>query len=611
MVVGLHNIEIKQPSEILLLGRRAIENLKEVEILEDFRWNPLLRKWMLFCQISIDTSSVYIGTKTNWYVLVDSDYPFGSIDFYPALQEGIVRTFPHQNYNGIYDDDRPWRKGKLCLDTSVKALGRYGNDEEPRNGENRLLWHFLRAILWLKLASKGELVKSDDYFELPHFPAATLDLIVFSESPVTLQRWNDSDINYGLVQFVELKKDPQILIVKRFKDIRNNDLYLPKWGTEISDAVAYPIVGLWIKLKEIPVMQPWQAPATWGELHEVLMHQGIDLMRHLMNNARFCRDGFPHVLMLGFPIPEYFSGVRTVMNWQAAKLPVLSHGNKFANGFRKGERGYWHRDKTTILRKKEKLQWINTENWHRNEILNRGKLSAKVSQTSILQIGAGSLGSMIAEQLVRADLQKLTVVDPDIVQVGNLTRHMLGMHQIGENKAIQLAHKLNSSIPHSKVKAVNEKFNDSSQFACSDYRVVIDCTGEDQVLHSLNQISWDSSKIFISASLGFAARRLFFYTEYSKSFSSSTYFKLVAPWIERERQSYTENDLPRDGIGCWNPVFPARVDDVWMMSSVAVKNIEKYIQNPSCRTVLLVYEQIWDGDSFCGIELISKEEGDE
>lgn len=69
--------------------------------------------------------------------------------------------------------------------------------------------------------------------------------------------------------------------------------------------------------------------------------------------------------------------------------------------------------------------------------------------------------------------------------------------------------------------------------------------------------------------------------------------------------------MPRDGIGCWNPVFPARVDDVWMMSSVAVKNIEKYIQNPSCRPVLLVYEQIWDGDSFCGIELISKEEGDE
>jgi len=45
-----------------------------------------------------------------------------------------------------------------------------------------------------------------------------------------------------------------------------------------------------------------------------------------------------------------------------------------------------------------------------------------------------------------------------------------------------------------------------------------------------------------------------------------------------------------------------------MMSSIVVKNIEKFIQTPSSRPRLLVYEQKWDGDLFRGVELISEEE---
>lgn len=608
VVEDLHKFETMAPPESLLIGRRAIENLQEVELLEDLRWDPLVNKWVLFCSIRLAQPSDFISKNTNWYVLVDGDYPFGEIGFYPSVKEGLEITFPHQSDNGLYEDNRPWRKGKLCLDSHVKSLGKYGYNEESMNAHGRLLWHFKRALLWLTLASKNELVTSIDPFELPHFPIDSLDLIAFSESPVSFGNWEITDAKYGLVDFIELKESPQIIVTKSYMK-SGKDIYSPKWGTIISESPKYPLIGLWIKLNKIPIIQPWQAPRTWGELQQAMTQQGIDLMNIIQHNARYFRDGLAHILLLGFPIPEFFFGKPIVMNWKAIKLPVLSYGNKFANGFRKGEAGYWQRDRTKIIRKEDQLHWIDTENWHRNEILNRGKLSAKISHTSILQIGAGALGSMIAEQLVRADQQKLTIVDHDVFQVGNLSRHTLGMQQIREQKAIELSRKLNLSVPHSKVRAfLDDVTNESSKITFSDYRVILDCTGEDHVLYKLSQISWNSSKIFISASLGFEAKRLYLYTDYSKHFSAEKYFKLVNPWVHKEREGRSEDEFPRDGIGCWSPIFPARIDDVWMMSSIVVKNIEKYINTPSTNPILMVYEQKWTGDNFCGIELVSQEE---
>ncbi|MBV1768377.1 MAG: hypothetical protein KUA29_08830, partial [Methanobacterium sp.] len=37
-------------------------------------------------------------------------------------------------------------------------------------------------------------------------------------------------------------------------------------------------------------------------------------------------------------------------------------------------------------------------------------------------------------------------------------------------------------------------------------------------------------------------------------------------------------DLPRDGANCWNPVFPARYDDILLATSTAVKIIEDFIK---------------------------------
>ena len=63
-----------------------------------------------------------------------------------------------------------------------------------------------------------------------------------------------------------------------------------------------------------------------------------------------------------------------------------------------------------------------------------------------------------------------------------------------------------------------------------------------------------------------------------------------------------ERELPIEGIGCWNPVFPARADDVWLLvSSVAsvVDDLESVnASNPS----LVVFERVLSEGRSIGVK---------
>ena len=63
--------------------------------------------------------------------------------------------------------------------------------------------------------------------------------------------------------------------------------------------------------------------------------------------------------------------------------------------------------------------------------------------------------------------------------------------------------------------------------------------------------------------------------------------------------------LPREGIGCWHPLFPARIDDVWLMAAAAIKRLEETLAAPPTEPVLVVFEQTIENGHFTGIRLAS------
>ncbi len=76
-----------------------------------------------------------------------------------------------------------------------------------------------------------------------------------------------------------------------------------------------------------------------------------------------------------------------------------------------------------------------------------GLLSRELSKKHVLLAGLGSGGSYIAEQLVRAGVGELTLIDPNTVEPANLSRTTYGWDDVGLPKTLALARQLRRIRP--------------------------------------------------------------------------------------------------------------------------------------------------------------------
>ncbi len=85
-----------------------------------------------------------------------------------------------------------------------------------------------------------------------------------------------------------------------------------------------------------------------------------------------------------------------------------------------------------------------------------------LSSRSVAVIGAGSVGSAIADMLTRAGIGSLILIDDDVLSEENLARHILSGKDLGRPKVEALRDRLVDINPALKVRAMPEKFKDIS-----------------------------------------------------------------------------------------------------------------------------------------------------
>ena len=600
------------PSPELLAGRRALEGMKGVVLLNDWSEYKSLNGWGLHCQLIPDvTGSGLIPSSTDWYVLVSKNYPWGFIKFFPAKENGITQTFPHQNYNGLAKDEFPWRLGNLCLNTPSHALRSERYDIEPYSEHKRLRWHFQRALEWLKAADRNELALPGDPFELPQFSEAKDVEFISLETPETFQHWQQITEVVGQTDLLFIgNKKKKAYVVKAFGSLQGSNLLIPEWGS-LNKAIGNKITGLWLRIPSTLALQPWQAPYTWGELREVCNSQGIDLDRQLRTLLRANKNTGGQILLVGFPVPERIGQLPKQIHWQALKLPLSLYGVKNpVRGFRQTEEYFWKFNRERNFRNETPIYWIESSNWAAAELSSRGALPKELSSKKILVLGAGALGSAIAELLARAGAYRMLILDEDKLEAGNLVRHTLTLEELYTNKAVSISTRLNNVSPHADVKAQACHFppsDGSTLVEIGQCQIVIDCTASDEVLYQLEKFEWGSDRLFISISFGLGARRLFCLSSFGSTFPLNHFRNLITPWLQREFDENGDAEMPREGIGCWNPVFPARSDDVWMLAAVAVKYIEKIGLAASYQSELIVFEQHYEDGLFVGVRQVERE----
>ncbi len=336
--------------------------------------------------------------------------------------------------------------------------------------------------------------------------------------------------------------------------------------------------GIWFRLPRVPVLPPWHLPSSWGELRTALSIFNIsvdDVLRDLLAAVRHQRHC---ILLIGFPAPEKANGTgKARMHWLACSLDGFAHGK--SPGFRPTKAGMWMRDHQTVFQDSRPITWLDSQNWAPERLSSRGQLPAALRTSSWLLIGTGALGSAIAELLVRGGVGELALFDSDLLAGGNLVRHTLDVSTVGQLKAHALRQHLNRASPHAKVTS----FGSFPPAVPTDLDLVngcdliVECTGSDEVLRELAVFRWAKPKRFISLSLGLRAQRLFCFAADGLTFPVSAFRDQLQPFLTEERARATAEDLPREGIGCWNPVFPARADHIWLLAAAAIKELEEIV----------------------------------
>lgn len=101
----------------------------------------------------------------------------------------------------------------------------------------------------------------------------------------------------------------------------------------------------------------------------------------------------------------------------------------------------------------------------------------------VLLIGAGSLGSPLAKSLSRAGIGHLDIVDLQLMDAENTSRHELGMSEVGQGKAQALARRLMQEVPGLTAEGYLADATTWTMRNCKPgmYDLVVECTAESSV----------------------------------------------------------------------------------------------------------------------------------
>lgn len=585
--------------DILRSARRFIEDYDWIKLLDDWQEDKESSSWYLHLSIHIDISTHLFPSDSEWYFIADNAFPSSEVKVFPSVKNSIKTTLYHQAKNDRIADNGLWRLGDICIrENTLSELSHM-----PYGSEELLIASIIRTRQWLEAAAKGTLVQLGDRFELPSFCTLNCKNLIYKEDEDSFKHWQSVKSKVGLVRLNEHEINGfQYYRPSIFLDVENNYIHRMDWGSYFTryNESSKSTIGMWILLDEIPVIRDWQSPSTIKELLSVANRNNLNIIESLKNciftNENQFRDGERHFLLIGFPVPEFFGSANKQIAWEAIQLPRLTGiDGKVINGFRCNETGRWETDKRAILKPGLVLDWCDCNNWDSTSILQRGSLPSDMAEMRVLMIGAGCVGSMVAELLVREGVSHIAIVDDDTLQIGNLTRHTLTINDLELYKADSLCKHLAEINPNVSTKAFTVKIKESTDIlSFGKYDLIIDCSASSQVLKAVSTINSEREIYFASISLSLGAQQFFIALKHGCHFEFDDYVNAVNSYTKSDN-NIDANTFPRNGVGCWHPAFPARMDDIAMGATLSVKSLEQFIKEDNRSSVVLVYSKMKEG----------------
>lgn len=128
---------------------------------------------------------------------------------------------------------------------------------------------------------------------------------------------------------------------------------------------------------------------------------------------------------------------------------------------------------------------------------------------TVAVIGIGSVGSKLAETLLRSGIHRLVLVDGDVFLPGNIERHALDWRDVGFRKANAVCRRLRHIVPGASVEAlpVNLNWQRSAKSHAVQFQtilaadLIVDATGDAPTSLMLGAIAADAGRPLVSVSV--------------------------------------------------------------------------------------------------------------
>jgi len=124
-----------------------------------------------------------------------------------------------------------------------------------------------------------------------------------------------------------------------------------------------------------------------------------------------------------------------------------------------------------------------------------------ITRLKVCIVGAGSVGSYIAEHLVRSGVQSLIVFDHDTVSAANLSRSSFLARHVGGQKVEALQDVCESINPHVTFTGVAKKLEEiprnEAKELFSSVSIFVACTDDPATQKLVNAMAWNLDKISI------------------------------------------------------------------------------------------------------------------
>ncbi len=130
---------------------------------------------------------------------------------------------------------------------------------------------------------------------------------------------------------------------------------------------------------------------------------------------------------------------------------------------------------------------MDTNRYDKQEIFLGKEEQRKIQNSKVVIVGLGALGTVVADQLVRAGIKKIVLIDKDIVEKTNLQRQTLydenDVHKMKADISKQKLSKINSEV---KIESHCENLG-RTNLNLLDSDLVIDCTDNFETRFLINE----------------------------------------------------------------------------------------------------------------------------